>query len=575
MDEAGKAGVEVAKVPVLKAMLVGLLRPHLPVLVLALLLLTAQSVVILLQPWLAGELSGRLLHGRVAFVPLLWLLLALVVAQSVFGYLQSILLQRVSGDLVAAAGERLYAHLQSLPLAWHNERQRGDVLALLLGDIRRLASWLTTLVLPLAPLLLTFFGALVVMLRMAPVIGLAIAVMLPAVFVLLRLAGRQLRPLGGAVAKAWADQAAQADRNLSMLPVIKAFAADEAETGNYRQRLATVRDLELRQARLQGAIVPMVQVLGAAIVLLLLGLAGDRLARGELSTTQLVTLFLYGLVLVRPVGQLAQLYGGTMGARGSLQRLGEAFASVPESETGTATLDGGGGEVEFQGVVFAYPGRPPLFRDINLQLRAGETVAITGVNGAGKSTLAHLLLRFMVPDAGHIRVDGVDVADISLTSLRSRIGLVAQHVQLFNATVAENIAYGRADASRSAIEAAARSARAHDFVLSLPQGYDTVIGDQGVKLSGGQKQRIALARALLKDPPILILDEATAMFDPAGEAEFIAECHEVLKQRTVILITHRPASLALADRVLHLENGTLRPAGFSRPPPPPFRVETA
>lgn len=187
-------------------------------------------------------------------------------------------------------------------------------------------------------------------------------------------------------------------------------------------------------------------------------------------------------------------------------------------------------------------------------------MAITGANGAGKSTLAHLLLRLIEPRTGRILIDGIDIREYSLASLRNGIGLVAQQVLLFNATVEENIAYGRADATPEAIRRAAHAARAHDFVASLPQGYATVIGDQGVKLSGGQKQRIALARALLKDPAILILDEATAMFDPAGEAEFIAECHDVLRQRTVILITHRPASLALADRVLRLEHGRLLPA---------------
>jgi subfamily B ATP-binding cassette protein MsbA len=167
----------------------------------------------------------------------------------------------------------------------------------------------------------------------------------------------------------------------------------------------------------------------------------------------------------------------------------------------------------------------------------------------------HLLLRLVEPQGGSVTIGGIDLREFRLQALRGQIGLVAQQVMLFNASVRDNIAYGRVDASQDAIEHAAQAARAHDFITQLPQGYDTVIGDQGVKLSGGQKQRIALARALLKDPPILILDEATAMFDPAGELEFIDECREVLANRTVILITHRPASLALADRVVRLEGG--------------------
>ncbi|WP_167378878.1 ABC transporter ATP-binding protein, partial [Mesorhizobium prunaredense] len=197
----------------------------------------------------------------------------------------------------------------------------------------------------------------------------------------------------------------------------------------------------------------------------------------------------------------------------------------------------------------------------DLSIAAGETIAIIGPNGAGKSTVAHLLMRLHEPSKGSIFIDGVDIATVSLHSLRSQIGVVPQHVLLFNASVRDNIAYGRPEPTQDEIEAAARSARAHDFIIQLPQGYQTPIGDRGVRLSGGQQQRLALARALLKDPPILILDEATAMFDPEGEREFLQGCVDVLRQRTVLLITHRPASLALADRVFKLDDGIMTSAG--------------
>jgi ABC-type multidrug transport system fused ATPase/permease subunit len=539
-----------------------LLRPHVVALLVALLLMLVQSAATLAQPWLGGVLTDRLLLGS-GVGPLLWVLFGLIVAQQGIGYLVSIQLQAVSGRLVADAGSQVYAHLQSLPLAWHHARQRGDVLALLTGDVYRLGNYVTGTLVPLVPLLFTFVGALVMMLRVAPAIAIAIGVLMPLLFVLLKLVGRRLRPLSHEAMQAWADQASMAEQNLSMLPVIKAFATDPLEARRYAGQAETVRQIDLRRARLEGAISPAVQVLGAGTVLLLLGLAGDLVASDQLRVGELVSLVLYGLVLVNPVSQLARVYGNTQSARGTAQRMLAALGAVPEVDTGTRGFEGVRGEIVFEGVDFAYPGRPPLLQRFDLRIAAGETVALTGPNGAGKSTLVHLLLRLLEPQAGRIAIDGVDVRDIRLVSLRQGVGLVAQQVMLFNASIHDNIAYGRADATPAQVEAAARAARAHDFVAALPQGYATVVGDQGVRLSGGQKQRIALARALLKDPPILVLDEATAMFDPQGEAEFIAECHDVLKQRTVILITHRPASLALADRILRLDAGALTDPKFS------------
>lgn len=539
------------------------LRPHLPALALALVLMLVQSAATLAQPWLAGQVAERLLQAR-GIATLLWALFGLFAAQALLGYVTAVQLQKVSSGLVADAGSRVYAHLQALPLSWHAERQRGDVLALLTGDVHRLGEYLAGTVLPLLPLLVTFVGALVVMWHLAPPIALTIGALLPLLFLALKFAGRRLRPLGQATVQAWADQSALAAQNLELLPVVKAFATAGLEAARFRAGAWRLAAAELRQVRWQGAILPLVQVVGAGVLLLLLGLAGREVIAGQLQLGSLVSVFLYGMVLVQPVGQLANVYGQTQGACGAARRLREALGAVPEQDAGAVEALPADGDVVFEGVDFAYPGRPPLFRGLDLRIHAGETVAITGPNGAGKSTLAHLLLRLQEPQAGRITIGGIALPDFRLSALRGRIGLVSQQVLLFNASVRDNIAYGCPEADQAAIERAARAARAHDFIAALPQGYDTVIGDQGVRLSGGQKQRLALARALLKDPPVLVLDEATAMFDPVGEAEFIAECHDALRARTVLLITHRPASLALADRVLRLADGQWRQVGAPR-----------
>ncbi len=542
-----------------RGLLLRLLRPYCGQVAVTMLLLAMQSASLLTMPWLASRFSAAVLAAQPVATILLGLF-GLVVAQSLLTWMVGVRMQATAMGLIADGCTRLFDHLQSLPLGWHQDRRRGDVLALLTDDMERLGWFVSGTLTSLIPLLLTCVGALLMMLRIEPWIALGVAVLVPAMVLAMKIVGRRLRPLGRAVADGYAQRAALAEQNLAMLPVVKAFSGEPGESGRFHAQTHALRELQLRQARLQILVGPLVRVGAAAVVLALLWLGSRQVAAGALATSELIGLLLYGMLLTQPVAELANVYGQTQGARGAADRLLEAFAQAPEPPGGEGDLPAPHGELAFEDVVFAYPDRAPVLDGLQLRVAAGETVAITGANGAGKSTLVQLLLRFADPQAGRIAFDGIDLRDLRMRSLREHIGLVAQHVLLFNASVRDNIAYGRPAASQAQIEAAAHSARAHEFITGLPSGYDTVIGDQGVKLSGGQKQRIALARALLKNPAVLILDEATAMFDPQGEAEFIAECHDALRHRTVVLITHRPASLALADRILRLQYGRLEPA---------------
>lgn len=537
------------------------LQAHARVLFGVLLLSLLDAAASLLTPWFAGLFTQALLQEATGgfdlnIILVLWL--ALFGVQAVVRIGGRYLAETTDARFFSQLTSRIYDHLQLLPLAFHQDKRQGDTLTLMTSDALRVSGFFTGTLVAAIPMLPMFLVVVVIMVTIDPWIGVLAALLVPFTLVVLKFVGRQLRPLSSAYIDEWARMVDIAEENLSLLPVIKAFGREGDESTRYADRSGRVFDLARRRLKVQSSLGPLVQFLGASGVLALLWLSSSRVAEGALTTAQMVSLLLYGLILVRPMSTLANLWGQTQLALAAMDRMNRAFAEQPEPyQSSGLRLERAVGGICLEGVSFSYPNGNDVLNRVDLRIEPGETLALTGPNGAGKTTLAHLLLRLMDPSKGVICLDDRDIRDINLIDLRRQFGLVAQHVMLFNGTVAQNIAYGRSPCGRSEIENAASVSTAAEFIEQLPNGYDTVVGPQGVRLSGGQRQRLALARALLKNPPVLLLDEATAMFDPAGEQDLLKVSAPSLREKTVILITHRPAALQFADRVVHLDGGAL------------------
>ncbi|SDK67481.1 ABC transporter ATP-binding protein [Aliiruegeria lutimaris] len=517
-----------------------------------------ESGAVLFVPWLGGLIIGGLFtQDDVSIGLLAGGLIGLLFLQSSLQILQRRVLQRTVERLTAGLRIGIYDHLQRLPLPWLEDQRRGELLSLMTREVDVLSEFVTGSLLGIVPQLIVLTGSLALMLTIDPILTIPIVLGVPAFYIFMKIFGRNIRPLAGQIRDAYATWVSLADENLSILPVIKAYTRETIEAQRIKTSVLRHRDLQERMIAYQSLLGPIVNFIAAASVVLILWLAGGKVAEGEMGAGELVSFLLYAGLLTRPVARFADLWGQFQHARGALRHMTIVLAMSPEARQGDPLPKEVKGNLCFESIRFRYAGRPELLRDVSFEITAGQTVAILGRNGAGKSTLVDLLLRFRTPDEGTIRLDGRDISTVELSAYRQTIALVPQRVALIDGTISDNIRLGLPDATRDQVEHAAREAEAWAFISELREGLDTKIGEAGIRLSGGQRQRVALARALLKKPAILVLDEPTAMFDPESEARFVETARKALAGSTVILITHRPASLALADRVLNLRGGKI------------------
>ena len=539
--------------------LLNLARPYRgPLGLLALVGATAASIS-LLVPWLAGSLLGGIVEGSARGVEqarTVGLLLLCLGGATVLNVAASLLSVRIDTRILAELRQQMFEHVQHLPIGFHESRGKGDTLALMTYEVWRLGQFLTRTLATTPARLLTTVGAVAAMFKIDARLAMVVPLLIPIFYLVLKLVGRSLRGLAAAHQHAEAALVALAEESLEMLPATKAFTREQIASARFRTATEEVSRLSIRQGQINALLDPLLTLITAVAAIGVIILAGKEVLGAQLDAGQRLSFIFYAGLLTRPVSALAHIYGEVQVARGTLERM-QSVLDQPIEEIGSNGVSGwrASGAVEFRDVRFAYPGRDRLFDNFSLSIDAGERVALLGPNGAGKTALVNLLLRYYDPQDGEILLDGRPIAKLNLADLRRQIGLVPQLPLLFNASIRDNIAFGAHGAIDEQVEQAAATAQALDFIRALPHDFDTMIGDRGVQLSGGQRQRIALARALIKDPPILILDEATSMFDLDGEEKFIANCIEALAGRTVIMITHRPAILGLADRIVEVGKG--------------------
>jgi ABC-type multidrug transport system fused ATPase/permease subunit len=455
--------------------------------------------------------------------------------------------------------QAFYAHLQRLDLGFFDSQQTGQLMSRATVDLQSIRFFLGYGLVFITQSALTIVLASAVMLWINPV--LALCALAPAPFVVYTASryNRVSRPALQEVQQRIAELTAEAEENVSGIRIVKAFAREEHQLRRFRRAVARVFDQSIYSTRLQAFFSPLIGFLPQLGIALVLLVGGREVISGSLSIGAFVAFYAYVGMLAGPMRMLGVAMGMSQRAIASGNRMFEIIDREPaiQSPPGAPPLPAGGGRVELRGVTLRYDGSAPALADVDLEVEAGRTVALVGPSGAGKTSLVGLIARLYDPSEGAVLVDGADVREVDVGSLRSQVAFVADDSFLFTASVAENIAYPHAEASMEAIEAAARRAQADGFIRKLPDGYETRVGERGLTLSGGQRQRVAIARALLADPRILILDDATSSVDATTEAAIKSGLAEAMRGRTTFVIAHRLSTVSLADEVVVLDGGRI------------------
>jgi ATP-binding cassette subfamily B protein len=526
--------------------LLGFLRPYRAAVVWSFVLAGGAMVATIVIPLLVGEAVNSIQgHHRQALVIGAIIIIAAGLARLVLSAARRLVAGRVSLGVEVDLRNRLYGQLQRLELAFFDRQQTGQLMSRATVDLQSVRFFLGYGLIFIAQSLLTIMLAAVAMFVLQPELAALSLAPVPFVVLIAWRYGKHSRPAIQEAQQRIAELTADAEENISGVRVVKAFAQEERQLGRFRHSVERVFDQQLY-----------------ATVIQLVG--GHEVIDGTLTLGAFTAFYAYLLLLISPMRTLGYMLSAAQRAAASGARIFQVLDREPEMTTpqDAPPLPAGNGRVSLTGVGLTFGSSPrPALHDVDLEIEGGETVALVGPMGSGKTALVSLLPRLYDVSEGSVRIDGADVREVDLASLRQQIAVVTDDPFLFSATVHDNIAYGRPEASRDEVEAAARAAQADSFIRALPHGYDTLIGERGLTLSGGQRQRIAIARAIAADPRILILDDATSSVDASTEQEIKLALRAVMAGRTTFIVAHRLSTIALADEIVVLEDGTVGARG--------------
>jgi ATP-binding cassette subfamily B protein len=486
----------------------------------------------------------------------------LAIATAMRFYFVSLLGERV----VARLREAVFERLLRLDVAFYESTRTGELLSRLTTDTELVQTVVGSSASVAVRSAVTFFGASILLVLTSPKLAGYAALVIPMVILPMVLFGRRVRRLSRESQDRIADTSAVASETLNAVRTVQAFGRERSIAARYAAAIADTLATARKRIGTRALLTALVILLVFGAITGVLWAGAKLVFAGELSAGVLSQFVLYAVIAAGSIGALTEVWGDVQRAAGAMERIGELLATEPairDPATPTTVVPPVRGAVRFEGVRFHYPSRPdtPALDGFDLEVRPGETVALVGPSGAGKSTVFQLLLRFYDPSAGRVLIDGHDIRSVPLSILRGAIALVPQDTTIFGASAHENIGFGREAAGREAVIDAARAAEAHDFIQAQPQGYDTYLGERGVRLSGGQQQRIAIARAILRDAPLLLLDEATSSLDAQSEHAIQQALDRVMAGRTTLVIAHRLATVLKADRIVVIDKGRVVAVG--------------